>query len=326
MPRGKDVSHIGIDTENGSGGFVCDVDIFDGHIGWRVGSQQFTARRVTFQRNHIAVWMGWDWGFLWKSIGMLANKVGINMTNYNGGGSQGIGSISLIGLLILHIPANKFIANAEFVDSQMVNLEDAGIVLKQSNPSAGIPNIVIENLKVMDFKADARGKEYMSSNMSIIRYEGVDPPILPITPQVDTWAMGNQVLDRSGAVTKAKGSFLSPSSRVPAVLKAPDGTVFERSKPQYETADKIMQVTSFGNKNNGSGDQSAMINKVLDLYKGSVVFFPAGVYDTISVPAGTKMVGAAGVRSWDMVQIFRMNQIHGLSSSQYTSHSSYSLS
>lgn len=114
MPQGNEVSHIGIDTENGSGGFVCDVDVFDGHIGWRVGSQQFTASKLfsmilmasysdaveghmTFQRNHIAVWMGWDWGFVWKSIGMLANKVGIKITNYNENGNQGIGSISLIG-------------------------------------------------------------------------------------------------------------------------------------------------------------------------------------------------------------------------------------
>jgi hypothetical protein len=48
MPEGNDVSHIGIDTENGSGGFVCDVDVLNGHIGWRVGSQQFTARKTFF--------------------------------------------------------------------------------------------------------------------------------------------------------------------------------------------------------------------------------------------------------------------------------------
>lgn len=48
MPEGNDVSHVGIDTENGSGGFVCDVDVLNGHIGWRVGSQQFTARKTFF--------------------------------------------------------------------------------------------------------------------------------------------------------------------------------------------------------------------------------------------------------------------------------------
>lgn len=52
---------------------------------------------MTFVQNNIAVWMGWDWGFVWKSIGIIATKVGIKMINYNGGNKQGIGSVSLIG-------------------------------------------------------------------------------------------------------------------------------------------------------------------------------------------------------------------------------------
>jgi len=47
MPTGDSVSHIGISTENGSGGFVSDLQIKAGRIGWRVGSQQFTARKIS---------------------------------------------------------------------------------------------------------------------------------------------------------------------------------------------------------------------------------------------------------------------------------------
>jgi hypothetical protein len=45
MPKGDTVTHIGVSTENGSGGFVSDLLIKYGRIGWRVGSQQFTARK-----------------------------------------------------------------------------------------------------------------------------------------------------------------------------------------------------------------------------------------------------------------------------------------
>jgi hypothetical protein len=186
------------------------------------------------------------------------------------------------------------ILTLEAPDSQMVNIEDAGIVLKKSNPSAGIPNIVIENLKVLTFNAGEPGKKDTGKNMSIVRYEGVDAPILPKASAIDTWAMGNQVMDSSGSISKSQGNLISPSTKVPAALKSSNGTVFERSKPQYETANKIVQVTSLGVKNDGSGDQSALINRFLNLYKGSVVYFPAGVYavaDTIFVPSGTKMVG-----------------------------------
>lgn len=33
MPKGKKVSLVGIESKNGSGNFVCGVDIFDGYIG-----------------------------------------------------------------------------------------------------------------------------------------------------------------------------------------------------------------------------------------------------------------------------------------------------
>lgn len=170
------------------------------------------------------------------------------------------------------------------LDSLLLGVEEAGIVLQKSNPTAGIPNIVIENLKVT-----AGGK-----NISIVRYDGVDPPILPNSPRVDTWAMGNQVMDNSGTVTKSEGNFMRPSTKVAAGLKSFDG-IFERSKPQYETvASGVLSITTQGVKNDGTGDQSAAINKVLRAFKGDVIFFPAGVYtvaDTINVPAGTKMVG-----------------------------------
>lgn len=56
---------VGIFTENGSGGFVSDLTFNGGNIGWRVGSQQFTARNLKFKDCLTAVQMIWDWGFHW---------------------------------------------------------------------------------------------------------------------------------------------------------------------------------------------------------------------------------------------------------------------
>jgi hypothetical protein len=181
------------------------------------------------------------------------------------------------------------------LDSLLLGVEEAGIVLQKANPTAGIPNIVIENLKVT-----AGGK-----NISIVRYDGIEPPILPNSPRVDTWAMGNQVMDNGGTVTKSEGSFIRPSTKVAAALKGPDG-IFERSKPQYETVAGVMIITSQGVKNDGTGDQSAAINKALRVFRGNVIFFPAGVYavaDTINVPAGTKMVG----EGWSQIMGYGSN-------------------
>ena len=41
-------SAVGIFMENGSGSFVSDLSFFRGNIGFRAGSQQFTAAKLQF--------------------------------------------------------------------------------------------------------------------------------------------------------------------------------------------------------------------------------------------------------------------------------------
>lgn len=50
-------NHVGIFTENGSGGFVSDLEFEGGAIGWRVGSQQYTAASLRFRNCVTAVEM-----------------------------------------------------------------------------------------------------------------------------------------------------------------------------------------------------------------------------------------------------------------------------
>jgi len=46
-------------TDNGSGGFVPDLTFFGGNIGWRAGSQQFTAHNLAFTDCATVVSMIW---------------------------------------------------------------------------------------------------------------------------------------------------------------------------------------------------------------------------------------------------------------------------
>jgi hypothetical protein len=41
--------HVGIFRENGSGGFVSDLNFFNGMFGWIAGSQQYTGRNIKFR-------------------------------------------------------------------------------------------------------------------------------------------------------------------------------------------------------------------------------------------------------------------------------------
>ncbi|MCQ8205811.1 glycoside hydrolase family 55 protein, partial [Vibrio parahaemolyticus] len=54
MPTTSKTTAVGIFTENGSGGFVSDLTFNGGNIGWRAGSQQYTARSLTFNKCNTA--------------------------------------------------------------------------------------------------------------------------------------------------------------------------------------------------------------------------------------------------------------------------------
>ncbi|KAF3389749.1 Glucan 1,3-beta-glucosidase [Talaromyces pinophilus] len=90
---------VGIFMENGSGGFLSDLTFFGGNIGFRAGSQQYTARDLTFTSCLTAISMIWDWGFNWKSITVISCYIALDCTSYGGIGDQGTGSITVIVVL-----------------------------------------------------------------------------------------------------------------------------------------------------------------------------------------------------------------------------------
>ncbi|KAM7183947.1 glucan 1,3-beta-glucosidase [Naviculisporaceae sp. PSN 640] len=79
MPqRAEGVKHVGVIMENGSGGFVADLTFEGGDVGFRAGSQQYTARGLQFKGMRVAVDMLWDWGFNWQAISIEDTDVGFN--------------------------------------------------------------------------------------------------------------------------------------------------------------------------------------------------------------------------------------------------------
>jgi hypothetical protein len=95
--EGRKPTHVGIFMENGSGGFVSDLEFEGGAIGWRAGSQQYTARGLKFTNCITAVQMIWDWGFNWQQIQVTGGSIAFNITGKGGLKKQGVGSVSIIG-------------------------------------------------------------------------------------------------------------------------------------------------------------------------------------------------------------------------------------
>ncbi|KAL4973396.1 pectate lyase superfamily protein-domain-containing protein [Aspergillus desertorum] len=99
-------------------------------------------------------------------------------------------------------------------------------------------------------------------------------------------------------VTKTRVQTALPAATKPAsLLSSSSGKVFERSKPLYESyaATSFVSVKANGAKGDGSTDDTAAIQKILDsATSDQIVYFDHGAYvltDTIKIPSTIKIVG-----------------------------------
>ncbi|KAJ3491615.1 hypothetical protein NLG97_g5561 [Lecanicillium saksenae] len=261
MPTSKTTA-VGIFTENGSGGFVSDLTFNGGNIGWRAGSQQYTARGLTFNHCNTAVEMIWDWGWNWQRVVVDGGAVAFNISGVGGKMSQGIGSVSII-------------------DSTIRNV-DVGVL---TNSLAIAPNIVLDNTQFTNVGAAVK-----STDGTTLLSEGVS-----------LWATGKRYNGDKGSTetgvvkAPARGDGLNGEDGKLFVRSRPQYA----DRPD---SDFLVATTDGGCKNDASGDQAACINtflrRALDMNK--IAFFPAGIYavgSTVYVPTGSILQGS----SWSQI-------------------------
>ncbi|EXU95088.1 pectate lyase superfamily protein [Metarhizium robertsii] len=262
---------VGIMMENGSGGVVSDLTFFGGNIGFIAGSQQFTASNLQFTSCLTAIKHLWNWGFTWKNIYVQYCPVAIDCTEYSPATQQGTGSVAV-------------------VDSYFHDVTNAITILRNGDQQ---PSIVLENLQVQN-------------SQSVVQViGGTGETILPGSSGMlyfDTWVSGVQYLPNGISGTK-KSAFITPATNKPQSLLDDFDRYLVRAKPQYEDveAGNIVVATHNGVSNDGTGDQTDAINAMLSGNVGSVIFFPAGIYQvqgTVKVPVGSKIVGS----SWSQIR------------------------
>ncbi|KAI1424015.1 pectin lyase fold/virulence factor [Xylaria sp. FL1777] len=254
---------VGIFTENGSGGFVSDLTFNGGNIGWRAGSQQFTARNLVFNDCLTAVQMVWDWGFNWQGIEINGGAIGFNISGVGGDGGQGVGSISLIDCSVNDVPV--------------------GIL---TNKVANSPNIVLDN----------------TAFTNVDRIVQVDGGDTLLSSNSNLWATGKRYngsvgSTETGDVTApAKAESLLDGDGKLFVRSRPQ---YE----SLGTDSFLVATTDGGCKNDGTGDQTECINAFLQEAVGAhkVAYFPAGIYtvgSTVEIPTGSQVQGS----SWSQIQ------------------------
>ncbi|KFZ24807.1 hypothetical protein V502_00717 [Pseudogymnoascus sp. VKM F-4520 (FW-2644)] len=264
MPTSSTTTAVGIFSENGSGGFVSDLEFNGGNIGWRAGSQQYTARNLQFNSCNTAVQMVWDWGWNWQQIEISGGSIAFNISGTGGDTGQGTGSVSIIDTII--------------------SGTTVGIL---TNGLTSSPNIVLDNTVFKDVDSPVM----------------VDGGSALLSGSSDLWATGKRYNGSVGstetgdvtAPAKAKG-LLDSETGFLYVRSRPQ---YE----DLSTSSFLVATTDGGCKNDGTGDQTSCINSFLKKAVGAdqVAYFPAGIYTiggTVLIPTGSRVQGS----SWSQIQ------------------------
>ncbi|KAH8816004.1 pectate lyase superfamily protein-domain-containing protein [Xylogone sp. PMI_703] len=269
-------NQIGVFIENGSGGFVSDLNFQFGAIGIKIGSQQFTMRNLVFNNCALTgIQTIWDWGFTFQNLQM--NAIGIAIDT-RGGSNTG--------------PDDQPWASLSLIDSTFSACPII-IFLGGSDPNAQLPQILIDNVNV-------------GGTANVVETAG-GQLIFSGGGTIQLWARGKQYLsitDNGTATNFATSGPLSPAPNKSTGLLDGSGKWFTISKPQYENLGlgSFVVVTDLGAVGDGNTDSTTTINNCIQqaASNGQVCYFPMGIYivtNTIFVLSGANIVG----ESWPQI-------------------------
>ncbi|KAF2198358.1 exo-beta 1,3 glucanase-like protein [Delitschia confertaspora ATCC 74209] len=250
----------GLFIENGSGGFISDIEVTGGLYGLNIGNQQFTMRNIKVSNAIVGISQIWNWGWLYQGLTLSDCNIAFSMIN-GLSVNQTVGSVVIVDSSVTNCPV--------FVD----------MAWTPTAAPAAAGQLILENIDLSNVPIAVRGSNQtvLPGGSSTIRAWGQGRRYIPNGPEV--W----------------QGS-LNPASRSGGLLK--DRSFYSKAKPQYETLgiDQFISVRSQGAKGDGITDDTTSIKNAIKSAASSrkILFFDHGVYkvtDTIYVPPGSRMVG-----------------------------------
>ncbi|KAG2365173.1 glycoside hydrolase family 55 protein [Suillus spraguei] len=265
MSTASNNNHQGMFMENGSGGFMGDIIFNGGKYGIQVGNQQFTVRNLTINNATTAISGIWNWGFTFQGVTINNCQLGFDLAT---GGT----TIS-----------NQTVGSEAIIDAVVTN---TSIFVRSSVASNGqlAGSLVLNNIKLTNVP-------------TAVGVTGGITVLAGGTTTIASWGQGNVYSGTSGSKNFAQGNIVSANK--PSVLLDSAGRIFGKAHPQYANyaVSEFISVKSQDAKGDGYTDDTAAIQNVLDNYAGcKIIFFDAGTYyvtNTITIPAGTQIVGEA---------------------------------
>ncbi|ORX99558.1 pectate lyase superfamily protein-domain-containing protein [Clohesyomyces aquaticus] len=262
MTQSANSQQQGIFIENGSAGFVLDIETVGGLYGLNIGNQQFTMRNIKISKAVTGISQIWNWGWTYQNLQISDSTTAFSMKN-GGSGKQEVGSVTIIDSTITNCQT--------FVD----------MAWSTSAKPIAAGQLVLENIALSNVPVAVKG-------------EG-GTVLAGGSTTIAAWGQG--IKYTPNGPTKWQGAF-TPAKRPSGLL---DGNkIYTKSRPQYEelTADSFISARSSGARGDGTTDDTNAVQNAINSAASSnkILFFDHGVYKvtkTIYVPPGARMVGEA---------------------------------
>ena len=322
----------GIFMDNGSGGFMSDLVFNGGNYGAFLGSQQFTNRNLTFNDCNTAIFMNWNWAWTFKSLSINNCGVGLNMSNSPQ--SQTVGSVMLLDAKLTNTKTGVVTAytrdstpvgggtlvldNVDFTGSQVAISGSTGntvlaggsVVPNYTQGQTYTPSQSNLSAKKRSVQSGSACRRISTSSSPIASTSALASSSMTAPSSASTSATSTSSSSSSSSsfptssstcasksVSKSRAQNTMNAKPKPSQLVDSRGSVFERSRPQYEDypASSFVSVKSAGAKGDGTTDDTMAIQNVLNnATDGQVVYFDQGAYlitQTIKVPKNIKITG-----------------------------------
>lgn len=262
MTQSPNSVHAGLFIENGSGGYLVDLEIIGGLYGMNIGNQQFTMRNIKISKAQIAISQIWNWGWLYQGLSISDCTTAFSMKNL-------IDDTQLVGSVVI-------------IDSDITNCGTfVDMAFSRNSRPIGAGQLILENIALTNVPVAVKGSG------STVLAGG--------TTTIRAWGQGNKYTpDGPQRFQEA----LTPTRRPAELL---DGNKYWTViKPQYEKlpASSFISARSAGARGDGNTDDTAALQDALNraVSEQKVVFFDHGVYKitkTLYIPPGSRLVGEA---------------------------------
>lgn len=249
---------VGINMENGSGGWFSDITINGGFLGMSLGSQQFTSRRITINGATTGIKFVFNWIWLFAQVIITNCDIGFDMSN-GGFNNQATSQVMIVdsvisaglGILSLYAPG-------------------------YSGPQSG-GSLLVERV---DFTGSRAAIGVGGEQTSRVIVPGAS--FVPLFAQGNAWTSAGQELNgqifngttctfqnNSQQIKTAREMTiqrqLAPVPR-PASLVDPQGNWVGRPRPQYENLQPsdFLSAREFGLRGDGATGRFLCIISGLD--------------------------------------------------------------